>query len=93
MDELRNIILSEGSLTEKTACCITPFILNSRTSRTNLLGRKKKKKVGTVLVPGVGGKAKSMRELSGMIMFYYLMFCDGSLNLSISLYVNCISKK
>lgn len=44
MDELRNIILSEGSLTEKIACCIIPFILNSRTSRTNLLGQKNKNK-------------------------------------------------
>lgn len=91
MDELQNIILSEGSLAEKIACCIISFIVNSRTNRTNLLGQKKKN--GAVLAPGVGGKTKSMRELSGMVMFYYLMFCDGNLNLSTSLYVNCISKK
>lgn len=43
MDELQNIILSEGSLAEKIACCIISFIVNSRTNRTNLLGQKKKK--------------------------------------------------
>lgn len=37
MDELKNIILREGSLTQKIVCYIIPFTLNSRTSRTNLL--------------------------------------------------------
>lgn len=73
--------MTERTLTQKIACCIIPFILNSRTSRTNLLGSKiiRRRRIRrTVVASGVRGKGKNMRNLSGMIM-YYLMFCNGSM--------------
>lgn len=47
------------------------------------------------MASGGGANGRSMREVSGMIMFYYLLFSDSSMgyrNVSISLYVNFTSK-
>lgn len=70
MDELQNVILREGSLTQKIVCYIIPFILNSRTSRTNLLCQK----IRIVVISRDGGKGKCIRELLGWNVLY-LTFC------------------
>lgn len=55
-----------------------PFILNSRTSRTNLFWEKKYLETAVACVGG--GNGRSLRELPGvMIMCHYLMSCDSSM--------------